>query len=363
MKYITKKETVTLTDGSKHQIKVYGKTEAEAIIKLERKKWEYEHGLVVLSSNTPYEKWFTEWLDTYKRPAIQEASVKNIIIANRNYFQPILGKMPLIAIKTLHIQQCMNQLQGKSESYIKKNFAVINNVLETAVNNDLITKNPCKGIKLPSGTKKQHRRSLTAEEQKLLRQAIEKHSKGLMFAITYACGLRPGEVRALQWQQLDLKNGNIHVIYAVEKGKSTLKAPKSENGFRTVPIPDWLLSMLKQMPRNIDKTAFVFSNTNQPMTEQRYKRSWKSLLRTMDIMNGAKLYRNVIIEETIDHTITPYHLRHTYCTNLCKQGIDLKTAQYLMGHASIEMTAEIYTHVDTDMVETAREKINKITIA
>lgn len=154
MKYITKRETITLSDGSKRQIKTYGKTLQEAIIKLEKKKWEYEHGLAAVTPNTPYQKWFTEWLNTYKRPALREASVKNIIIANRNYFEPILGNMPLSAVKTLHIQQCMNQLQGKSQSYIKKNYTVIHNIFETAVNNDLIKKNPCRMVKLPIGKKK-----------------------------------------------------------------------------------------------------------------------------------------------------------------------------------------------------------------
>ena len=362
MKYFTKRETITLSDGSKHQIKTYGKTEAEAIIKLERRKWEYEHGMVVVSENTPYNRWFVQWLDTYKRPALRQSSIKNIIIANRNYFEPVLKNTPLAAVKTLHIQQCMNLLQGKSQSYIKKNFAIINSIFQTAADNDLIKKNPCRSVKLPNGNPKQTRRSLTAEEQSLFWQTVDNHPKGSMFAVTLACGLRPGEVRALQWRHINLKNGVISVMQAVEKGTNNLKPPKSASGIRTVPIPDRLLSRLRKLPRNIDDNAFVFGENSRPMTEQRYKRAWKSFLNQMDVANGAQTYRNAIIEQTIDHSITPYHLRHTYCTNLCKQGVDLKTAQYLMGHAGIELTAEIYTHVDNDMIETAREKINTAVI-
>lgn len=361
MKYFTKKATITLSDGSKHQIKTYGKTETEAVIKLEKRKWEYEHGLVIVTENTPYDKWFTEWLNTYKRPSLSEASIKNILIANRNYIEPILKNMPLTAIKTLHIQQCMNMLQGKSQSYIKKNFAVINSIFQVAADNDLIKKNPCRNVKLPTGKPKRQRRSLTAKEQKLFLQTIDKHPQGLIFAVTFACGLRPGEARALQWQNINFKTGNMDIKQAAEKSTNKLKLPKSENGIRTVPIPNWLLSKLKNMPRNINGSLFVFSENQHPMTEQRYKRTWKSFLNKMDIANGAETYRNTIIEETIDHSITPYYLRHTYCTNLCRQGVDLKTAQYLMGHASIEITAEIYTHVDMDMIENAREKINAVT--
>ena len=347
-----------MKDGSKHQIKTYGKNETEALLKLEKKKWEYEHGLVIVSENTPYSKWFEEWLETYKKPTIREQSIKNIIIANRNYFEPVLQNMPLSSIKTLHIQKCMNLLKDKSQSYIKKNFAIINSIFQIAADNDLIEKNPCRNVKLPNGKPKQQRRSLTPKEQELFLKIIDKHEKGIMFAVSLACGLRPGEVRALQWQNLNLKNATLKVDKAVEKGTNTLKTPKSASGVRTVPIPEWLMKKLIKLPRNISKTAFLFSESDIPMTEQRYKRAWKSFLNKMDIENGAKTYRNAIIEETIDHSLTPYHLRHTYCTNLCKQGVDLKTAQYLMGHASIEITAEIYTHVDTDMIESAREKIN-----
>ena len=117
--------------------------------------------------------------------------------------------------------------------------------------------------------------------------------------------------------------------------------------------------MLRKIPVSINKTDFVFFDTNsQPISKQRFERAWKSLLREMDICAGAKLYRNQIVESKIDYTITPYFLRHTYCTMLCEKGVPLKTAQYLMGHASIEMTAEIYTHVTENMLESARLQIN-----
>ena len=117
--------------------------------------------------------------------------------------------------------------------------------------------------------------------------------------------------------------------------------------------------MLRKIPVSINKTDFVFFDTNsQPISKQRFERAWKSLLREMDICAGAKLYRNQIVESKIDYTITPYFLRHTYCNMLCKKGVPLKTAQYLIGHASIEMTAEIYTHVTENMLESARLQIN-----
>ena len=65
---------------------------------------------------------------------------------------------------------------------------------------------------------------------------------------------------------------------------------------------------------------------------------------------GAELYRNAVVKHAFDPAITPHYLRHTYCTNLRRQGVDLKTAQYLMGHADISTTANIYSHVTEEDV-------------
>ena len=81
-------------------------------------------------------------------------------------------------------------------------------------------------------------------------------------------------------------------------------------------------------------------------------------MREWDIAAGAELYRNQVIKHMIDQEITPYYLRHTYATELAENSVDIKTAQYLLGHSDIKMTAEIYTHVTEKMIETARAKIN-----
>ena len=81
----------------------------------------------------------------------------------------------------------------------------------------------------------------------------------------------------------------------------------------------------------------------------------------MDIEAGAALYRNKVIihSPNIGQDLTPYYLRHTYATDLAERGVPLKTAQYLLGHATIAMTAQIYTHVTTAMIDDARALINK----
>lgn len=97
------------------------------------------------------------------------------------------------------------------------------------------------------------------------------------------------------------------------------------------------------------------------LTQTNVRRLWHSFKRDLDIALGAELYRNKIIVHGLDQAVTPYFLRHTYCTSLFEIGIDLKTAQYLMGHASIKTTANIYTHFTERSLykagKTIREKL------
>lgn len=80
-------------------------------------------------------------------------------------------------------------------------------------------------------------------------------------------------------------------------------------------------------------------------------------MRHMDISMGAKLYRNQIKISVIAQDLCPYCLRHTYCTDLQAKGVTLKTASYLMGHTSISVTANIYTHITDEAIAEASKLI------
>lgn len=359
--YVTKSFTAKMPDGISKRIRVYGKDDAEAKAKLDRKKLEYEMGVLVVNSNTTLKHWVEEWLEIYKRPRVGDAKFKHIKGCVQKYFTSKIGHMRLCEIKPLHIQYCLNELQGYSKEYITTVKNYINSIMEQAVIDDLIKENPVKKIKqLPEGKETYPRRPLTEQEYNAFMKAIDSHEKGLMFAASLACGLRPGEVRALRWDDIDLVNRNLSINFAVETGKNTLKAPKSKAGIRTIPMPDWFYNRLLSAIRDIS-TPFVFFGTKEkPITKQRYERAWSSFLRKMDIYAGAKLYRNEIINHAISQDLTPYYLRHTYATRLVEAGVDMKTAQYLLGHSSIKVTAQIYTHVTSKMLETARDKINAV---
>lgn len=360
-KYLTKSFFITTPTGEKKQVKVRAKTKKELEKKFMEKKLGYEMGILTINGNTLFSKWAEEWLETYKKPTVSDATFINIHYIIDRFFISRLGSMKLSDIKTIHIQQCLNESEGYAKSTIDKAFTYINSIMEKAVINNLINRNPCLGVEKPKGREKEERRSLTPEEISLFRNVVISHEKGLLFGIMLACGLRPSEARALRWENIDIKHKQLSITSTVAARKDVLKQPKSKAGIRTIPIPDWYMNLFqeKSIP-NINKNEFIFfGSRGKPMTEQRLKRAWSSFMREMDIAAGAKLYRNKIIEHAIDQSLTPYYLRHTYATNLAEKGVDIKTAQYLLGHSDIKMTAQIYTHITDKMIETARKKINQ----
>lgn len=212
---------------------------------------------------------------------------------------------------------------------------------------------------LPKGKEPKHRRSLTDEERTLFLDACSQFDKGVVYLISYYCGLRPAEVRALRWQNIDFKAHTLTVTNRVDD-KGNLKPPKSKAGFRTIPIPDRLYARLNKLPRNIIPEAFVFGTGTQPQAKRNYQRGWQHTLRLMNITAGAQMYRNAIISPVIDEDLSPYYLRHTYCTILAETGVPLKTAQYLMGHSSVELTANIYTHITPKLLKEATPLLQSI---
>jgi len=156
------------------------------------------------------------------------------------------------------------------------------------------------------------------------------------------CGCRPAEARNCIGKDIEVREG-VRVLH--------IRGTKTVNSDRYVPIPDVLYNRVKDTPPfreiAVNECGRAFSTTG-------YNRLASSLRRQLNLSMGCKTYRNQLIPPyPLADDFVPYCLRHTYCTDLAKKGIDIRTAQRLMGHASISMTADIYTHVDTSFLKDA----------
>lgn len=229
-----------------------------------------------------------------------------------------IGDMEIGDIKPIDCQQCLNKQMGKSQYHIREIHQMMNFLFERAIDNELIIKNPARKITRPAGTKG-GRRSLTNDERAAFLEAIE-DPVNLPFAFMYYCGLRPSEACNVRASDLIEVNGcpALHI-----------RGTKTKNADRTVPIPSNLSRLIQKSLKSSNRASQEVCT----MAYETFSRRWQKLRKKL----GAA------------PDLVPYCLRHTYCTDLQKKGIDIRIAQKLMGHSNIDLTSTIYSHFDEDL--------------
>lgn len=338
---------------------VNGKTQEELYERVARKKMELEQGYNRICKNTPVSKWAEEWLDIYKAPSVSSTWYKNIKHIVDRIILPEIGNLQLKDVKPIHLQRILNKYSSYSKSYIRKIYNIICEMFKIAKQNNLLRENPAENLSMPKGRKKDKRRSITPKERKYILQTADKHRAGLFIKIMLYCGLRPGEVAALQWRNIDFKRMSLTVDSAL-KGDGTIGEPKSDAGYRTIPIPEALYSELITVKGN----PFDYVCTNAGggrLTNSSIKQMWKSFVYNLNIEMGCKTYKGGLVPPyPVADDLVMYCLRHTYCTDLQAAGVPINVARELMGHSDISVTAEIYTHSSEESFSQAANAINEL---
>lgn len=317
---------------------VYADTEVEAEVKKALKLKELEEGRYVVKKDMSFERWAIICMETYRQPVVTEKTYENYMSILKRCVLKHIGHKSLGKIKPLDCQRVMNAQAGKSTYQINMTFRLMNFVFDKAVREKLILENPASALSKPKGNKKK-RRAVTPAEREAFLKVSEDTDRFNVFLLMYYCGCRPGEAMISKGSDIEDVNG-VPMLH--------IRGTKTEYADRYVPMPKALYERLKGIPHN----EYLATNADgKKFTEQAYKRCWNKLWREMNIEMGCEVYRNELIPPyPLADDFVPYCLRHTYCTDLQKKGIDIRTAQRLMGHADIRMTANVYTHVDEESI-------------
>lgn len=169
-------------------------------------------------------------------------------------------------------------------------------------------------------------------------------SFGMFAYLILFTGCRRGEALALQWKDVDLTKNIISINKSVNYNGADQNKPvvsqhtKSAAGMRSVIILDCLKNRLEQQEED-NKEYYLFGG-EKPLTKSAFRKRWQKYLKETDL------------------NITPHQLRRAYAMLLYDAGIDEKLAQDLMGHSSIQLTKNIYTHIRTSRKENAAKELN-----
>lgn len=290
---------------------------------------------------------------------ISDGNKKNYKTTLYSHILPTLGNLDISQLKSKDFNCFLNKFEGRGESMVKKIRMTLNRIIVYAMENEYMPYRLIK-LRLPKTEPIKKRVILPEEQIILLFKAQKKYAPALVFVAMISTGIRPCELYGMKYDDIDFDKKTLNVVKS-----------KTDNGIRTVPLPNFLLKLILEDKKNLEKQGvkpiFVFHQQTEPLkshTASSLYRTWKTTLREMDILNGAEIYRNRIVKTTINNAdeLTGYCLRHTFCTELNDCGIGSYYKKRLMGHTLEDsITDGVYTHSSIEkIIEKAQPYINYI---
>lgn len=311
-------------------------------------EFEAERGNALRSDNPTVREWFEYWMTHMKGDNIRYNTKRNY---NDRYYRcvdPVIGCLPVKSVKPLHCQEVLIKISDNhADSIIKACRTLMHSFFDSAVENDLITKNPVtKSVRCGSKKETKPPRVLTTTEQKAFLNAVKESSYYNHWSFILQTGLRVGELTGLKWQDVDLQKNIIRISRTMECRKKengwTVSPPKTKKGNREIPLTKEALKLL-QNQRETNNAAsipekfndFIFLGKNgEPVTATAYN----SIIEYYCKKTG--------IDKFSMHTF-----RHTFATRCIEAGMKPKTLQIILGHSDLSMTMNLYVHITDDEKE------------
>jgi integrase len=350
-------------DGKRQRLVVAGVTKKEALEKLEAKRAKVRGGAPLDAERLTVAGYLTIWLENTKKPAVGDTTYDRYEQHCRLTIIPHLGQVLLPKLTKYHVETWYAELQkaGVSRSEQQKAGKALRNALKHAVASDLIGKNPAALVPLPktAGTRKEVA-PLTAREAGLLLRAARRDRFRALYTLALDAGMRQGELFGLSWEDVDFERGEILVRRSLKerKGQLELKETKTKHGRRRVRITKLTLVALhehrKAMVAEGHGSAPVFCDTEGGWLRKSNfaRRSWARVLKRSRL--------NLLRKRAGKPTVRFHDLRHTCATLLLLDDVSAKVVSERLGHASIEITLNVYSHVLPTLQERAVEKLEGI---
>ncbi len=349
---ITGKERRTTRRGFK-TIKEAKQAERNLLLDVE------ENGLPSNQSDGFQDPTFEElaslWLENYKttvKPSTFENVRSKVEKMTEEHFDGL-------KLKKITVAYCQKVVIKLSKSYVLYShyLSVINRIFKYAVLMDILNSNPFDKVIRPKSRQTQRKGNFLTKEElkeflKLAQTATLSYFFPLVHLMAYT-GLRQGESLALKWSDIDFENKKITVNKTAVwiKEKQTLQTPKTKNSKRVISIDSTTLSILKSWKK--DQIKIYFKNgkhfegdDNFIFTNQRG--DW------VQIHNFIPYFKRFVTDHKLK-PITPHGLRHTHASLLFSAGVEPKNISDRLGHSTVQITLDLYTHITeeqrTDTVE------------
>jgi integrase len=335
--------TVHTAKGPKRRT-VYGKTRKEAADKLARVLSDRVEGIVYDDENMTVGEYLDVWLKSSVRGSVRQSTYDRDASLVNNHLRPALGGIKLKKLSAAHVQGFYRDRldYGLSPSTVHKMHAILHKALTQASKWHMVPRNVTETVRPPRPAPKEMR-PLTSEEARRLLQAARGNGLEALYVLAVTTGMRQGELLALSWQDVDMKNGTVSVRRTLTRsgGRYTLGEPKTKKSRRSIRLT----------PRAVEALESHLDRQLREMGILRDRYEDRGLLFTTStggLINPSNLrqrsFARLLTEAGLPH-IRFHDLRHTCATLLLTQGTHPKYVQDLLGHATIAITLDTYSHV------------------
>ena len=323
-------------------------------------KYKLEHGLYVKKEKITLMEWYETWLEEYKKNRVKIGTYTSYEKYYKSTINNRLGNKELSEIRGEHIQKLYNDMvkEGYAISSIKIVSAILNGCLQQAMKNGLIERNPVKLAELPrqTGTKKE-RTAMTKEQQDLFMKYAEESYLYHFFSVMLRTGMRKGEMQGLKYSDIDKKQNVIHVRRTLKyiEGKGYFEdTPKTRTSTRDIPLTAAITEHIEAQRKYwgfkvVRMDQYLFCNENgDPISRERIQGEIDRIIKRIK-SDGYDFPR-----------ITSHVFRHTFATRAIEAGMPPQVLKTILGHSSLAMTMDLYSHVLPDTKADEMQKIANV---
>ena len=325
-----------------------------------------EQGTYVKANRITLGEWLRRWLRDYASMNITDRTLESYNSIVERHLVPSLGRIMLSDLQPLHIQDYYGEkrLNGRADGKgglsgrsIVYQHRILSKSLDYAVKMGLVVRNVAKAVEKPR-VAKVAMNTLSPEEVTRFLDVARETEYFVYFATLLYTGLRRGELLALRWRNLDLRNGTLTVVetgYKLGDGRYIIKEPKTPQSRRSVTLSGSLVELFKayradqellriQLGISLNVDDFVFIRPDGS-----------------PINPGAVslAFGRIIKRAGLKH-VRIHDLRHTHATLMLKAGVHPKVVSERLGHANISITLDTYSHVLPGLQEAAAEKFEEV---
>jgi integrase len=342
-------------NGKRKRQAFYGRTQDEVQAKLDEARHALRKGTFIAGPKITTAQWLERWLLDVAKPKVRPSTFRRYKDLTEQHIAPSLGRIPLERLSPADVRQLLNAkgatLAPRTVHHIR---AVLRTALHQAERDGLIQRNAAALTESPR-IERQEMKTFTPDQARAFQQAIKGDPEEALYLVALDSGLRQGEILGLRWEDVDLAAGTVRVTHALQRveGKLVWVEPKSKTSRRTVKLGVVAAQALREHRQRQfqeqDRVTWlpfglVFTGAHgQPLEGTSLTKRFQALLERVGLPR-----------------MRFHDLRHSSASLLGSQHIPARVVMQRLGHSTIALTMNTYSHVFEEMNQEAADAMDRV---